>query len=76
MGREEKAKEAAIRLGKYNVKVLITFLDGEKRGINAYSWTDMAMNLAITTDQCLVIIPHSSIKYFEVHPQNSEKDLV
>ena len=66
-----KAKEQARlqNLGMFNVVVTVYFKDKSQKELDVHKWVDTPLALALTLDDCLMIIPHDSIKYFEVRAQ-------
>jgi len=80
MGREARANEEARKYGQFNVKVIIHFIDGGIETINADTWQDTPNSLALQYTggtplnpvMCLKVIPHTSIRSFDVKPQTVE----
>jgi len=82
MGREARANEEARKYGQFNVKVIIHFIDGGIETINADTWQDTPNSLALQYTggtplnpvMCLKVIPHTSIRSFDVMPQGTDDD--
>ena len=72
--KEERAKEAMRKLGMYNVRIIIAYINGEIETIDAKQWVDNNNNLAITTETYLKIIPHTSMISFSIYPQTDDKE--
>ncbi len=82
MGREERAKQEAVRLGKFNVHIRIdynigafvngTFM-GYKEEYDVKSWTDGGAKLALEMyDGTLRIVILENVKHYTVSQQDVE----
>lgn len=67
MGYEAKAKEEMIKLGMYNVHILVEYLNGERIEMDVKSWKHVSNFIACDLyDGSIRVFVLNQVKFFDV----------